>query len=198
MSTTSTAICLPALPAPGTSEARAKPVFSFDVGNVLMDRGAVLDRLAIPERPPVPGAPEFFRDAVRLLGRDRVFVVSKVSEAGEPLVAAWLRDNGFVGADKGRISPANVRFCRERADKGPILAEIRSAAHFDDRAEVHHSTLGNDAMKLRLLFGRGVDDETDRKFLLQLPLYSFVGCDNWGDVRGEVEKVFPALGFVLA
>ena len=84
-------------------------------------------------RPAVPNAFESIKKLVELFGPDNAFIVSRCSEAGEKKIMAWLYYHSFW--EQTGMKRENIRFCRERNQKGAICAE-RGITHFvDDRLE---------------------------------------------------------------
>jgi len=90
---------------------------------------------------------------VSVFGRDNLFIISKCGEITEAKSIKWLRGNGFYEATD--FDPSNVFFCRERADKAPIAADLGLTDFVDDRADV----LGYmTTVRLRWLFGPQPED----------------------------------------
>lgn len=83
--------------------------------------------------PAVPGA----FDALALLTErfaGRVWIVSKCGVRIEARSLAWLGHHDLW--TRTGIPQDNVRFCRRRADKAPICAELGITHFLDDRADV--------------------------------------------------------------
>lgn len=79
----------------------------------------------------------------------RAWVISRVSEEGEPLSLAWLEHHDFYG--RTGIPRENVRYCRKREDKAPHCAELGITHMIDDRMDVHRAI--RDLVPYRYLFG---------------------------------------------
>lgn len=84
--------------------------------------------------PAMPGA--FDGLAALVAGRfgRAVHLVSKCGEQTEARTREWLAHHDFYRHT--RILPENVHFCRTRAAKGPIAAELRLTHFVDDKLEV--------------------------------------------------------------
>lgn len=81
--------------------------------------------------------------------KGRAWVISRVSEEGEPLSLAWLEHHDFYG--RTGIPPENVRYCRKREDKAIHCAELGITHMIDDRMDVHRAI--RDLVPHRYLFG---------------------------------------------
>lgn len=97
----------------------------------------------------VPGAFEAIRAITSAFGPQNVFIISKVKSDAKTRL--WLGHNSFY--ERTRFRPENLRFCRERYEKGPIADSLPGGplTHFaDDRADVlrHMPHVGT-----RYLFG---------------------------------------------
>jgi hypothetical protein len=84
--------------------------------------------------PPMPGV--FDGLAALVAGRfgPAVHLVSKCGEQTEARTREWLAHHDFHR--RTGIPPENVHFCRTRAAKAPIAAELRLTYFVDDRLEV--------------------------------------------------------------
>jgi hypothetical protein len=82
--------------------------------------------------PPVLGA----FDALAALGGafDAVHLVSKCGEDTSRRTLEWLAHHDFAG--RTGIGPDRVHFCRTRAEKGPIAADLGLTHFVDDKLEV--------------------------------------------------------------
>lgn len=85
----------------------------------------------------VPGAFEAIRAMTNAFGSENVFIISKVKT--DTKTRLWLGHHSFY--ERARFRPENLRFCRERYEKGPIADSLPGGplTHFvDDRADVLH------------------------------------------------------------
>lgn len=99
-----------------------------------------------------PATEDAFEVLARLVRRfeGRVWVISKCGERVQQRTLAWLDYHNFC-AETG-ISRDNVRFCRRRADKAVICAELGITHMIDDRLDVHQAL--RDLVPYLYLFGR--------------------------------------------
>jgi hypothetical protein len=79
----------------------------------------------------------------------RVWIVSKCGARVRERTEAWFEHHRFF--ERTGIDRANVRFCRERAQKAPICAELGITHFIDDRADVLEPMRG--IVANRFLFG---------------------------------------------
>jgi hypothetical protein len=79
----------------------------------------------------------------------RVWIVSKCGARVRERTVAWFQHHHFF--ERTGIDPANVRFCRERAQKAPICAELGITHFIDDRSDVLEPMSG--IVANRFLFG---------------------------------------------
>ncbi|GAB2806668.1 hypothetical protein GCM10022221_00040 [Actinocorallia aurea] len=79
----------------------------------------------------------------------RAWVISRVSEEGEPMSLAWLEHHEFYKVTG--IPRAHIRYCRRRADKAQHCAELGITHMIDDRMDVHRAI--RDVVPHRYLFG---------------------------------------------
>jgi len=79
----------------------------------------------------------------------RVWIVSKCGVRVRERTEAWFQHHAFF--ERTGIDRANVRFCRERAQKTPICAELGITHFIDDRADVLEPMRG--IVGNRFLFG---------------------------------------------
>ncbi len=70
----------------------------------------------------------------------RVWVVSKCGERIQARTLQWLDRNDFHR--RTGVAEGNVRFCRKRADKAGICAELGITHMIDDRLDVHVALRG--------------------------------------------------------
>jgi hypothetical protein len=98
---------------------------------------------------PVKGAREAVKTLVETFGRENIFVVSKCGEVTEGKTKLWLKGTDFYSFTG--FDPANLFFCRERADKAPIAAKLQLTDFVDDRADV--LAYMEDIVTWRYLFG---------------------------------------------
>jgi len=87
----------------------------------------------------------------------RAWVISRVSEEGEPLSLAWLEHHDFYG--RTGIPRENVRYCRKREDKAIHCAELGITHMIDDRMDVHRAI--RDLVPYRYLFGPQEEEVPD-------------------------------------
>lgn len=114
-------------------------VLGVDIGGVVLDgadyredatpRGPVLGPAS--EMPGVKTALVTLREEV--FGPD-IFLVSKCGPQTEARAREWLAEEGFLEAIG--VSASHVRFCRQRADKAGICADLGVTHFVDDRLEV--------------------------------------------------------------
>jgi hypothetical protein len=138
-----------------------------DIGGVLVDHVSEDDpgpgaRRSYASLVPVDGA---FAAVARLVDRrfrDRVWLVSRVSEANEPALVEWLEQRDFFGATG--VARERVRFCRERHEKAAICRELQITHFVDDRLEVLSHLIGV-VPNLYLLPSRARDMDRFREFL---------------------------------
>ncbi|GAA2733972.1 hypothetical protein GCM10010439_55290 [Actinocorallia aurantiaca] len=100
------------------------------------------------QMPLIEGAFEVLPRLVERFG-GRAWVISRVSEEGEPLSLAWLEHHDFYG--RTGIPRENVRYCRKREDKADHCAELGITHMIDDRMDVHRAI--RDLVPYRYLFG---------------------------------------------
>jgi hypothetical protein len=79
----------------------------------------------------------------------RVWIISKCGERTEEKTRRWLDHHCFY--ERTGMPPGNVRFCRRRADKALICAELGITHMIDDRLDVHRAI--RDLVPYRYLFG---------------------------------------------
>jgi hypothetical protein len=108
-----------------------------DIGGVIIEAFPEGDEMSFfgpnyLRTPPVAGAFE----ALATLGGtfDAVHLVSKCSDEHARQTRQWLAHHGFA-AHTG-IDPDRVHFCRTRAEKGPIAADLGLTHFVDDRPDV--------------------------------------------------------------
>ena len=106
----------------------------IDVGGVLRSRLGSDDLAVYLADQPFKDAFEVIRWIVQTFGRGNVFIVSRCSEPRERAITLWLEKHGFFSDDM--LEPSHVFFCRERADKAPIVKKLGIDCFIDDRAEV--------------------------------------------------------------
>lgn len=151
------------------------PIVSLDFGNVI----AVRDGHGNPllEMPEAPGLRAGISRLADLFGWGNIHVTSRCTEPKEAEIVQWLRNHNIV-AD-GRMPVANVRFCRERHEKAPILSRIEASAHVDDRPDVLVPTAGIPSLRCRVLFNPAKED-------LSLPglgaLDGLIICVGWHEL----------------
>lgn len=153
----------------------------LDVGGVIIDRikndrtdtSFKSDNFLLTSA--VPGVFEAVKLMTQTYGAENVFIISKVKSDVKTLL--WLDHNEFY--EKTGLRPANVRFCRERHQKGPIADSLPGGplTHFvDDRADVlcHMPNV-----RTRYLFG-----EQDRTWLVKTE--NFVPVLTWSMVLSHL------------
>ncbi|MEK9131595.1 MAG: hypothetical protein AAB447_01650 [Patescibacteria group bacterium] len=84
-------------------------------------------------RQALPGAFISINQLVTLLGPRNLFIVSRCSIPGEEKIMAWLEHHKFW--EQTGMKRENIRFCRERNQKGTICAELGITHFVDDRFE---------------------------------------------------------------
>lgn len=171
-----------------------RQVVAVDIGQVLLERGepGEIPSERIPGLPAVRGALAGFRKLVAAFGRENVWIVSRCAEASEPLLVTWLKDRSLIGSEPNTIPETQVRFCRERADKAKILAEIGANAHIDDRADVLAPTSDVASLSRRILF-RPKREDAENPDLVGLP-----GLIIWSEWSGLPEMLVGELAMVHA
>jgi hypothetical protein len=145
---------------------QATPRLGVDIGRVIIDgpshpgggdtaffQGDEATMLATPE---MPGAVEAItRLAARFEGR--VWLVSKCGARVQSRTERWLATHRFF--QRTGLRADQVRFCRRRADKREICAELELTHFVDDRLEVHAAIRG--AVAHQFLFGSHNDPAPD-------------------------------------
>jgi hypothetical protein len=118
---------------------RVALVLGVDLGGVLLRRTAYQEH-ATPRGPTltagseIPGAVAGLRRLSTDMFGEAIFLVSKCGPQTELRAQQWLATRGF--ADATGVPDANVRFCRQRADKAGICDELGITHFVDDRLEV--------------------------------------------------------------
>lgn len=84
--------------------------------------------------PPMPGAFGGLATVVDRRFGQHVHLVSKCGEQTEARTRRWLAHHDFY--DRTGIRPGRVHFCRTRAAKAPIAAELGLTHFVDDKLEV--------------------------------------------------------------
>ncbi|MDX6743483.1 hypothetical protein [Actinocorallia sp. A-T 12471] len=79
----------------------------------------------------------------------QAWVISRISEEGEPLSLAWLEHYDFYGVTG--IARSRIRYCRLREEKALHCAELGITHMIDDRLDVHRAI--RDVVPNRYLFG---------------------------------------------
>lgn len=131
------------------------PRLGVDIGRVIIHGDGpdtsfiqARDDEAAMQAPAVDGA----IDALARLTRrfeGAVWLVSKCGPRIEALSRRWLNHHGFF--DKTGISPAQLRFCRERREKAGICLKLGVTMFVDDRVDVLVPMAG--IVAHRFLFG---------------------------------------------
>jgi hypothetical protein len=134
-------------------------------------------------RKEMAGAREGVGRLMSLFG-GRVWLVSKCGPVTEAAIREWLDTSGWYSATG--LDPAAVQFCRQRADKAGICAELGITHFVDDRLEV-------------LSYMRSVD----HRYLFQprpaevapyrQHLTSVTTVDSWPDLVEAVTSSLPRL-----
>jgi len=142
---------------PAPPPARLEPRLGVDIGRVIIAGdgpdtsfvgGSEEDALRAPA---IDGAFEVLT-RLRESFHGRVWLVSKCGARVQARTRSWLEHQRFFG--RTGIDPQHLVFCRARADKAPICAELGITCFVDDRADVLDAMQG--AVGLRLLFGASV------------------------------------------
>jgi hypothetical protein len=113
-----------------------------DFGGVIAERADGLlhpREVSIDRVPPVPGALEAVRKAVRALD-GQVWIISKASASTERWTREWLAHYRFL-ADTG-VPGHHLIFVRERGGKAVVCGELGITDFIDDRAEILDSLRG--------------------------------------------------------
>ncbi|HET6215161.1 MAG TPA: hypothetical protein VFE14_20015 [Micromonosporaceae bacterium] len=131
-------------------------VLGVDVGGVIVDRVAEREDTSFfgsrpLETPPVDGVFEALAEVARELFAGRVYIVSKAGPRVEANTRAWLAHQRFF--ERTGLSPDNVYFVRERADKAPVCRELGVTHFVDDLLEVLSYL---DFVRYRYLFTGGL------------------------------------------
>jgi hypothetical protein len=84
--------------------------------------------------PEVPDAFDALATLRETVFGDAVWIVSKCGETTERRTREWLAEHDFHR--RTGIPTDRLRFCRERADKAPIAADLELTHFVDDRLEV--------------------------------------------------------------
>ncbi|MFF0492280.1 hypothetical protein ACFYTQ_24915 [Nocardia sp. NPDC004068] len=100
------------------------------------------------ESPATPGAFEVLPDLIARF-EGRAWIISKCGENTERKTRAWLDHHAFY--DRTGLPRGHVRFCRQRADKAVVCAELGITHMIDDRLDVHRAL--HDVVPHRYLFG---------------------------------------------
>jgi hypothetical protein len=121
-----------------------QPRLGIDIGRVIIDgsahplggdtaffQGDEATMLATPE---VNGCVPAIARLTAVFG-GQVWLVSKCGPVVQAKTLRWLDAHDFFG--RTGVSPAAVRFCRERADKREHCAELALTHFVDDHPEVH-------------------------------------------------------------
>lgn len=124
---------------PNLKEARMSEILGIDIGGVIIDRAndgtdTSFFSFNYLNTTAVEGA---FTTIARLVNGKfghHVHLVSKCGRAVEEKTRIWLTHHDFYRITG--VSPGNVHFCRERADKHGICERLRVTHFIDDRLEV--------------------------------------------------------------
>jgi hypothetical protein len=118
-------------------------------------------------------------EAVRVLtdtfGKENVFIISKCGLVIEDKTRLWLEGTGFYRLTG--FDPANLFFCRTRAEKAPIAAELRLTDFVDDHADVLGYMKG--IVSRRYLFGPQADQD-------QSTTTGLIVVDTWADALDSI------------
>ncbi|MEO5877460.1 MAG: hypothetical protein ABIS86_08560 [Streptosporangiaceae bacterium] len=152
-----------------------KPRLGVDLGRVVV--GATRNgqgRVFLDDPRDMPAIEGAFEVLTELVERfdGQAWVISRVSEWGEPRSLAWLDHFDFY--DRTGIARTNIRYCRLRAEKAPHCAELGITHMIDDRMDVHRAI--RDIVPNRYLFGPQAEPAPDW----------VVPTLTWKDVRGAV------------
>jgi hypothetical protein len=150
--------------------------FAFDFGNVISCR-----EFGVGIHVPVFNATRVIRRITDSFGADNCYIVSKVREAGEEKIKKWLQHSEFEYLT--RFNMDNLRFCRERADKGPICEALGITTLIDDRPDVH---LACSSVANRFLFRPSAQDmkHHDIKSLVSQAGVKLV--QSWSEVETHI------------
>jgi len=149
-------------------------VFNRTVPRITVDKGSAMQ--------PCEGALEVI-SSLEALGHE-FFVISKIGPGSEASVSLTMIYSGLVPKF---VSPANVRFCYTRSDKGPILKSLGVDIHVDDRIEVLNAA-HEAGIPHKILFVGIRDDRNET----ECPAINFEGvyiAKNWIEVKEIIEKI---------
>jgi hypothetical protein len=127
--------------------------------------------------PEAPGLQDGIARLAALFGWGNIHVTSRCTEPKEAEILRWLRNHGIVA--EGKMPARNVRFCRERHEKAPILMQIEASAHVDDRADVLVPTANVLSLRRRVLFRPTAEELHDPRLT---GLEGLVVCHGWHEL----------------
>jgi len=127
----------------------------LDVGGVIIDAAANdgtdtdLRGDNFMKATPVADACDSVRQLVDRYSADNIFIISKCGVVMEDRTRRWFVGNNFY-TDTG-FNPANLYFCRTRAEKAPLAKRLGLTDFVDDRQDVLEYMEG--IVARRYLFG---------------------------------------------
>ena len=128
--------------------------------------------------PALPNALESISKLVNLYRAENIFIISRCPEYAEVVIAQWLdRQKFFTNIGFKR---SNVFFCRERADKAPIVKRLQITYFIDDHIDVLDAM--KDIVANRILFTGGSNHpktETDENITV---------LDNWNSIFEYIKR----------
>ena len=166
-------------------ESTIRPIkrIGIDMGHVIMDGandGSETDFLKGPNYLNARATARCFEVIEGLVdkyGIGNVVVVSKCGPNTERRTLEWFEHNGFY-VQTG-VLPADIHFCRQIEEKGPICVRLELDAFIDDRLGVHFYIHQSDPGVIQILFG---DQERDRKRFAH-HLEHVIVAPDWGFVE---------------
>ena len=150
----------------------------IDVGGVLRNRVGSDDLTIYLADQPFRDAFEVTKWIIQTFGRENVFIVSRCSKPRERAITLWLEKHGFF--DDGMMERHHVFFCRERADKAPIVKKLGIDCFIDDRAEVLEPMKDFVDRRIQLSLEETMDATTDHEII---PMRS------WAEIRHDLSGI---------
>jgi hypothetical protein len=135
----------------------------IDVGGVLRSRLGIDDLETYLATPPNTDALAVVQWIVATFGKKNTYIVSRCPEEKEQAILVWLDQHGFM--TEALLDPANIFFCRERAEKAPIVQSLGINYFIDDRAEVLAEMKDIVDHRLQLSIAEPADSTTDATIL---------------------------------
>lgn len=160
-------------------------IFGSDIGGVIIASSSKSDASDTSffgktywQTPALPNSFEGLARVVQIFGSRYSYLLSKSSEETELKSRGWLEHNGFYGTG---ISPERVRFCRHRADKAVIAADLGITHYIDN----HPGVLGlMESVPYRFLFNATEEDREEYQH--ELHKFIIVEGDDWRDAAQAI------------